>query len=133
MPYYLVAYAATVVIFFGCDFVWLSAMGGVYRERAGGLFRDKPNLTIAALFYLVYVGGVVFLAVNPALSDGNWTTALLAGLVLGFVAYGTYDLTNLATLRNWSLQMSLMDLAWGTTLTGVAATGGFLVTRWLVP
>lgn len=130
---YLVAYAATAVIFFACDFVWLSTMGGFYRERAAGLFLDKPNLAIAGLFYLVYVGGVVFLAVNPALTSGNWTTALVAGLVLGLVAYGTYDLTNLSTLKNWPVSVSFIDLAWGTVLTGVAATGGFLVTRWLAP
>ncbi|MET3898491.1 putative membrane protein [Devosia sp. UYZn731] len=128
---YIVAYAATAVIFFACDFVWLSTMGGFYRERASGLFLDKPNLAIAGLFYLVYVGGVVFLAVIPGLSGGSWSAALLAGLVLGLVAYGTYDLTNLSTLKNWPLAVTLVDLAWGTGLTGVAATGGFLVTRWL--
>ena len=128
---YNVAYAATAVIFFACDFVWLSTMGGFYRERAAGLFLDKPNLAIAGLFYLVYVGGIVFLAVIPALSGGGWSTALLAGLVLGLVAYGTYDLTNLSTLKNWPLAVTLVDLAWGTVLTGTAATGGFLVSRWL--
>jgi uncharacterized membrane protein len=128
---YIVAYVATAVIFFACDFVWLSTMGGFYRERAAGLFLDKPNLAIAGLFYLVYVGGIVFLAVSPALSGGNWSAALLAGIVLGLVAYGTYDLTNLSTLKNWPLAVTLVDLAWGTVLTGVAATGGFLVTRWL--
>lgn len=130
---YIIAYAATAVVFFACDFIWLSAMGGFYRERAAGLFLDKPNLAIAGLFYLVYVGGVVFLAVNPALASGNWSTALIAGLVLGLVAYGTYDLTNLSTLKNWPVSVSFIDLAWGTVLTGAAATGGFLVTRWLAP
>jgi uncharacterized membrane protein len=130
---YLIAYVATAVIFFACDFVWLSTMGGFYRERAAGLFLDKPNLAIAGLFYLVYVGGVVFLAVNPALSGGTWTSALLAGLVLGLVAYGTYDLTNMSTLKGWPLSVSLIDLAWGTTLTGLAAASGFFITRWLTP
>lgn len=129
----LIAYAATAVIFFACDFIWLSTMGSFYRERAAGLFLDKPNLAVAGLFYLVYVGGVVILAVGPALSGGTWTSALLAGLVLGLVAYGTYDLTNLSTLKNWPLSISLVDLAWGTVLTGVAATGGYLITRWLAP
>ena len=128
---YFIAYIGTAVVFFACDFVWLSTMGGFYRERAAGLFLDKPNLVVAALFYLVYVGGVVFLAVSPALSNGSWTTALLGGLVLGLVSYGTYDLTNLSTLKNWPLSVSFIDLAWGTALTGAAATGGFLVTRWL--
>ncbi|WP_375450680.1 DUF2177 family protein [uncultured Devosia sp.] len=131
---FAIAYAATAVIFFACDFVWLSVMGnGFYRDRIGALMLDKPNLAIAGLFYLVYVGGIVFLAVTPALASGNWTTALLAGLVLGLVAYGTYDLTNLSTLRNWPVSVAIIDLAWGTVLTAAAATGGLLVTRWLSP
>ena len=132
MTKYLILYAACALIFFPLDFIWLSTMGKTfYQKELGDLLLQNPNLVIAGLFYLVYVGGIVFLAVSPALSGGNWSTALLAGIVLGLVAYGTYDLTNLSTLKNWPLAVTLVDLAWGTVLTGVAATGGFLVTRWL--
>jgi uncharacterized membrane protein len=128
---YLLAYAATAVIFFAIDFIWLSNAVGFYRERLGDLLLEKPNLGYAAGFYLLYVVGVVVLAVVPALNGGSWVNAAIAGAVLGLVAYGTYDMTNLSTLKNWSLTVSLVDMAWGTVLTAASATGGYLVTRWL--
>lgn len=129
----LVAYAATAIVFFALDFIWLSSALGFYRERLGGLLLDKPQLGYAAGFYLLYVAGIVVLAVGPALNGGTWVNALVAGAVLGLVAYGTYDMTNLSTLRGWSLTVSLVDMAWGTALTATAATAGYLVTRWLLP
>ena len=129
----LVAYAATTVIFFALDFIWLSSALGFYRERLGNLLLDNPQLGYAAGFYLLYVAGIVALAVNPALNGGNWVNALVAGAILGLVAYGTYDMTNLSTLRGWSLTVSVVDMAWGTALTATAATGGYLITRWLFP
>ena len=130
---YLIAYAATAVIFFALDFIWLSSAVGFYRERLGELLLDKPNLGYAAAFYALYVVGIVALAVVPAVNGGSWVNALGAGALLGLVAYGTYDMTNLSTLRNWSLSVSLLDMAWGTALTATAATGGYFVTRWLAP
>jgi uncharacterized membrane protein len=130
---YLLAYAATAAIFFALDYLWLTNAVGFYRERLGDLLLDRPNLGYAAGFYALYVVGVVFLAVVPALNGGGWTHALVAGAVLGLVAYGTYDMTNLSTLRNWSLSVSLVDMAWGTFLTATAATGGYFITRWLAP
>lgn len=130
MPRYLVAYLATAVVFFAGDAAWLSvATGRFYRPMLGGLLAERPNLPIAALFYVVYVAGVVVFAVAPALAAASWPTALLLGALLGLVAYGTYDITNLATLRNWPLAVSLLDLGWGITLTAVSALLGYLVTQ----
>ena len=129
----LVAYASTAFVFFAVDFVWLTKVSrSIYRPRLGELLLDQPNLLIAGLFYLFYVGGIVYFAVAPALSDGGWSKALVAGLVLGFVAYGTYDLTNLSTLRGWPWSVTLIDLAWGTALTGTAAVSGFFITRFFL-
>lgn len=111
----------------------LSSALGFYRERLGSLLLDKPQLGYAAGFYLLYAAGIVALAVNPALDGGNWVNALIAGAILGLSAYGTYDMTNLSTLRGWSLTVSLVDVAWGTLLTATAATGGYLITKWLFP
>jgi uncharacterized membrane protein len=130
---YLVAYIATAVVFFALDFCWLSlASGPIYRARLGEMLLARPNLGVAGVFYLLYVAGIVALAVVPSLGTA-WWSAGLAGLVLGLVAYGTYDFTNLATLRGWSLELSLIDLAWGTVLTGLAASVGHLAARWLTP
>jgi uncharacterized membrane protein len=92
----------------------------------GDLLREQPGLGIAGLFYAVYVGGIVLFAVLPSQS---WRSALLLGLALGVVAYGTYDFTNLATLRRWPVGLALVDLAWGSVLTGLAATAGYLAVR----
>lgn len=133
MVTHLVAYAATAVVFFAIDFVWLSTVSaGFYRPRLGGMLLEQPNLLIAGLFYLFYVGGIVYFAIAPALAEDSWSKALIAGLLLGFVAYGTYDLTNLSTLRNWPWSVTLVDLAWGTALTGVAAVSGFFITQYFL-
>lgn len=130
---YLVAYVATAALFFALDFIWLTSALKLYRAQLGDLLLEQPRLGIAAGFYLLYVAGIVVLAIAPALDAGTWWRALVAGAVLGLVAYGTYDITNLATVRGWALGISLIDLCWGTVVTASAATGGFFVTRWILP
>ena len=128
---YAVAYIATVVVFLGLDAIWLTQIAlGMYRRELAGLLLDQPNLAIAGIFYLVFVAGIVILAIAPALNGGNWMSALWMGAVLGLVAYGTYDITNLSTLKGWSLTVTLADLAWGTVLSAVAATVGYFAVTW---
>ncbi|HSM40794.1 MAG TPA: DUF2177 family protein [Afifellaceae bacterium] len=130
MALYLTAYAFTAVIFLAIDFVWLSWIArSFYFDRLGELLMERPNMGAAAAFYAVYVVGVVIFSVAPALKADSAAHALIYGALFGFFAYATYDMTNFATLRNWPLAVSLVDIAWGTVLTGVAATGGFLATR----
>jgi uncharacterized membrane protein len=123
---FVVAYLATAIVFFGLDFVWLSRMLGFYQSQLGGLLLDKPRLGYAGAFYALYVVGVVILVVLPATEGGSWVNALLGGALLGLVAYGTYDMTNMATLKAWPLQVALVDMAWGTVLTALAAAAGTL-------
>ena len=128
---FVVAYIVTAIVFLGLDTLWLTQVAlGMYRRELGTLLLDKPNLPIAGLFYLLFVVGIVVLAILPALNGGTWINALLLGAVLGLVAYGTYDITNLSTLKNWSMTVTLADLAWGTVLTAVSATAGYLVVGW---
>lgn len=128
---FLVAYVATAIVFFGLDFIWLSRMFGFYQSQLGELLLDKPRLGYAGAFYAVYVIGVVVLVVLPASASGNWVNALLGGALLGLVAYGTYDMTNMATLRGFQLPVAIVDMAWGTFVTAVSATAGTLVLGWL--
>lgn len=124
---YAVAYLVTVVVFLGLDAIWLTQVAlGMYRREIGALLLAQPNLLVAGLFYLLFVAGIVILAVAPALNGGSWAHALLMGAVLGLVAYGTYDITNLSTLKGWSLSVTLADLAWGTALSAISATAGYL-------
>jgi uncharacterized membrane protein len=128
---FVVAYIVTAIVFLGLDALWLSQIAlGMYRRELGALLLDKPNLAIAGIFYLLFVIGIVVLAILPALNGGSWVNALIMGAVLGLVAYGTYDITNLSTLKNWSLTVTIADLIWGTALTAVSATVGYLVVSW---
>ena len=128
---YVVAYLGAGLTFAAIDAVWLTTMADrLYRPVIGPLMADKPNMTAAVIFYLISIGGIVFLAIVPALKEAAWTRALLNGAVLGFVAYATYDLTNQATLSVWSTRLTIIDLCWGTTLTAVASVGGYFVARW---
>jgi uncharacterized membrane protein len=125
---YIVAYAVTAIVFISMDFAWLSfAMDKLYRPRLGSLLLSKPNLSIGALFYLLYIIGIVLLSVMPAVKQHSWLSALWSGALLGFVAYGTYDVTNLATLKNWSATVSAIDMIWGGIVTGVAALAAYFV------
>lgn len=128
MTKYLILYIASAVIFFPLDFLWLSTMGkNFYKPELGSLMLDSPNLVVAGLFYLAYLVGVVILVSAPA--EGDILKALLMGAVLGFVAYGTYDLTNLSTMAGFSPRVAVVDMAWGTVLTAVSAAGGVWVSR----
>lgn len=127
---HVTAYGATAIVFFALDFLWLGTIAkSFYAREMESLLRDSPNMTVAALFYLVYVVGVVFFAVQPALQAQSWKMALAYGALLGLIAYGTYDMTNLATLRGWSTTVAVVDLIWGTCLTAVAAAAGYLAVR----
>ncbi len=123
-------YVAVVAVLAVVDFFWLGLVAlDFYRKEMGALMLDKPRLEVAALFYMLCAAGITILAVQPALAAGAWTRAVLFGAVFGLCAYGTYDLTNLATLRGWSIRLTLIDMAWGTCLTSLAALAGFLAGR----
>ncbi len=129
---YVIAYIATAIVFLGIDAVWLGVVaGGWYFEKLGPLLREKPNFAYAGVFYLLFVAGVVILAVMPAVADGSWTRALFLGAVLGAVAYGTYDMTNLSTLKGYPVMVAAVDMAWGTALTAVSAVAGYFAVRLL--
>lgn len=122
----LAAYIASLIVFVGVDFVWLSRMGDAfYRPAMGGAALDGFRAGPAVVFYLLYAAGVLYFAVQPALASQSWQTAALNGLALGLIGYGVYDLTNFATLKEWPLSLTLVDLAWGTFLTGLAGLAGY--------
>ena len=115
-------YVATLVLFAGMDFVWLGFIAqGYYRSQIGHLIADKFNMPGAVAFYLVYALGLMIFAIQPALVAGGPMKALTTGALFGLFCYATYDLTNLATLKNWSVPLSFLDMAWGTALSGLTA------------
>jgi uncharacterized membrane protein len=126
----LLVYAITLPIFFGIDFVWLGvAASTFYPRHLGHLLGDQVRWIPAVLFYLLFIAGIVFFAVRPAIETGGARRALVNGGFLGLVAYATYDLTNQATMRDWPLIVTVVDLARGTVLTGTVAGVSYLVSR----
>ena len=133
MPY-LIAFAGCVLAIAVLDFVWLSrTIGPLYHRAHGAIMAERPNMAAAAAFYLLYVPGILIFAVRPALSASDWQVAALQGALFGFFCFATYDLTNLATLKVWSLKVSLIDIAWGMCLTAAAATAGALAAMTFAP
>lgn len=129
----LLTYAASLVAFLVLDFVWLGAVArDFYRVRLGGLLAPDVRWGAAIVFYLLYVAAVVVFAVLPAVERASMARAVLLGGFFGLVAYATYDLTNLATLRDFPPIVAVVDLAWGLALTGTVAAVGYLVGSRLV-
>jgi uncharacterized membrane protein len=129
MKQHALAYVVTMVAFLGIDALWLTLTAErLYKPHLSHLLADQYSLAPAALFYLIYVAGILIFAVSPAFRSGHWTTAALYGAAFGFCAYATYDLTNQATLKGWPTLITIVDLGWGTVLTATAATLGYLAT-----
>lgn len=125
-----IAYIATLVSFLAIDAIWLGVVARkFYQEQLGDLMLPSPNFAVAAVFYLCFAAAIVLLAVRPGLEEGSLWTAAGYGAVLGLAAYGTYDMTNLSTLKNWPVSLSIVDMIWGTVLTAVASVSGYAVAR----
>ena len=124
------AYGGAGVFLLLADLLWLSvAVGPLYRAALGDRMRPDVALTPAALFYLLYVLGIVVFVVLPAFTSGKYMTAAVLGALFGLVAYATYDLTNLSTLRDWPLSLAVIDIAWGVVITTGASLCGLFVLR----
>lgn len=128
----LVLYAVTLVIFLVIDVVGITQIiRPVFERHVGHLLADPFRLGPAALFYTFYIGGVLYFVSLPALRANAPMQAALGGALIGLMCYGTYEFTNYATLRDWSLQQVALDTVWGGFLTGLSAWAGVTVTRWL--
>ena len=123
----LLPYLAIVATMMALDVLWIGILARpLYQRGIGHLMADQPDFVAAAAFYLLYAAGLMAFVVWPR-AAGDWPTAAAGGALFGFMAYMTYDLTNLATLREWPLGLSVIDTAWGCLATGLAATAGKLV------
>jgi uncharacterized membrane protein len=125
-----VAWISTALTFLALDSIWLSLTASrLYRPLLGPLLRENYALAPAAAFYALFTIGIVVFAVLPSLAETDWKAALARGAFFGLVGYGVYDLTNQATMRGWPPAVTLADLAWGTTLTSIAAVAGYCAAR----
>ena len=125
---FLVAFTTFLVV----DGLWLTVVAkNFYAKHLGYLMAPKPNLTAVGIFYVIYIFTLVILILAPALQKGSLTTAIWTGALFGFCAYATYDLTNLATIKDWPLLITIVDLIWGTTLTAtVSGISYWILSKW---
>ena len=129
---FLVLYGIAFMTFLVVDLLWLGLVAkSFYDKHLGYLLRKPVNWTAAIIFYLLFIAGLVFFAIMPAIETARLPMALLYGAGFGFITYATYDLTNLATLKDWPLKVTIVDLAWGTALGTVITTITYLIYHWI--
>ena len=125
---FLKLYFIALPIFVAVDMVWLGlAAKNFYAKHIGFLMKANVNWAAAILFYLLFIAGLVAFVVTPAVEKGSWARALLFGALFGLITYATYDLTNLATLRDWPILVTVVDLIWGTVLAASVSVATYVV------
>ena len=129
---FMKTYSVAFVVFLVIDLLWLGLIAkNLYQKELGFIMAESPNWIAAGIFYLIFIVGLVFFVINPALAKDSWKYALLVGLFFGFITYSTYDLTNLATLKDWPLKVTLIDLVWGSSLGASVSTLTFFIVKML--
>lgn len=131
--FYIKLYLATFAVFMVIDLIWLGLVArSLYNKYLGYLLAPNVNWTAAILFYLLWIGGLLFFALVPGLQAGSFGKALLYGALFGFITYATYDLTNLATVQDWPVTITIIDMIWGTFLASATTAASFYIGRWLL-
>lgn len=124
----IITYVVTLIAFIAIDMIWLVWLArATYVAEMGDLLRKQPNMVAAVIFYLVYSAGLMFFAISPGLKSGSIVQTAALAAALGFVAYGTYDLTNLSVMNGFNVKIAVIDLIWGTCLSAMVAAVTFLV------
>lgn len=134
LSYWIKLYSLTAVVFLAIDAVWLGVVAkGFYQQHLGHLLREQALLFPALLFYALYVAGVLVFAVLPGLEADSISRTVVLGAFLGLLAYATFDLTCMALFDEFPPVVVVVDLVWGTMLTGLVAAAGFGIGRFLHP
>lgn len=121
-------YGIALAVFLAIDMLWLTVLAkDLYAKHLGYLMAKSPNLIAAFIFYLIFIAGLVFFVLEPALGKKTWMQVLTSGLLFGLVTYATYDLTNLATIKNWPLNITIIDLLWGMGISAVTSVLTFFI------
>jgi uncharacterized membrane protein len=131
--FYLKLYVLTVPVFFIIDLMWLGVIAkGFYQRNLSYVLSPQVNWPAAIIFYLLYIAGILIFAVVPAVTKDSWQHAIMYGALFGFFTYMTYELTNLALLKDWPLNIVVVDIIWGVVLCAAVATLSFILARWLL-
>ena len=125
---YIKMYIIAFIIFLAIDAIWLGLVAPkFYKSQIGHLMADKPNFVAALVFYLLFIVGVVYFVIAPGIEAQSLQKVLIAGALFGFMTYATYDLTNLATLKEWPILVTVVDLVWGTSLSTLIGLFTYLI------
>ncbi len=128
----LISYLFTFIVFLMIDLLWLGIIAkNLYQKYLGNLLSDKVNWTAAFIFYFIYVAGISIFAIYPAIQKGSAFNAILMGALFGLFTYATYDLTNLATLKDWPITIVFIDILWGIILSASVSLSGFYIVKWV--
>ena len=123
-------YGIILAVFLAIDGLWLMVIAKkLYAQHLGYLMAEKPRLLAALIFYLLFVLGLQGFVINPALAAQSVTSALFPGLLFGLITYATYDLTNLATVKDWPVLITLVDLAWGSFVSAAVSVSSYFIIR----
>ena len=128
----IISYVLTFAVFFIIDMAWLGFVAkDIYKKYLGNLLSDNVNWAAAIVFYLLFVVGIFIFAIMPSVDKNSLQSAIILGALFGFFTYATYDLTNLATLKDWSLTIVFIDIIWGAVLTSIVSTAGFYIVQYM--
>jgi len=128
----LLSYILTLIVFLIVDLVWLGFIArGLYKKYLGSFLSENVNWTAAIIFYLIYVVGIFIFVIHPAINRDSVIHAITMGSIFGMLAYATYDLTNLATLKDWPIPIVIIDIVWGSILTLIVSLAGFYIVKWV--
>ena len=123
-------YAIALPVFFAIDMVWLGLVAkNFYRNQIGFLMKSELNWIAALIFYLLFIVGLVLFVIAPAIEKKSWMHALLFGALFGLITYATYDLSNLATIKDWPLLVTIVDLIWGATLAASVSIATYFIAQ----
>ena len=129
---YVKMYIIAFIVFLAIDAIWLGLVAPkFYKDQIGHLMAETPNLIAALVFYLIFIVGVVYFVIAPAIEAESLSKVIISGLLFGFVTYATYDLTNLATLKDWPLLVTFVDLAWGSFLSTMMGILTYTIYFWI--
>ncbi|HEY5690370.1 MAG TPA: DUF2177 family protein [Cyclobacteriaceae bacterium] len=128
----VISYLLTTVVFFAIDMLWLGFLAkDMYRKYLGNFLSDEVNWTAAIIFYLIFIVGIFIFSILPAVEKQSLMSAVIYGALFGFFTYATYDLTNLATMKDWPLNIVFIDIIWGAVLTASVSAAGYSIVNWI--
>lgn len=128
----IISYILTTIVFLIIDLAWLGIIAkDLYRKYLGSFLSENVNWTAAIIFYLLYIVGISIFAIYPSVNKDSFVSAIVLGALFGFFTYATYDLTNLATLKDWPITIVFIDIIWGAILTSSVSLAGFYIVKFV--